>query len=224
MQGKKIPVREIKPIGHIVIQRPALDSGSGTRSIMMEHFWQDDKFEDKWFTYPGLYAHFAELLNDGDHFVEIGAWKGASISCLAVELINQNKMGVKVDTVDTWEGSPNEHDNDSWVLSGKLYEKFLENIQPVRHMINPVRKTSVDASKDYDDESIDIVFIDGLHTYEGVKQDIECWLPKVKPQGIIAGHDWRIIEDVTKAVVDSFGIFKVMEVSGQCWLVYKKDL
>lgn len=50
---------------------------------------------------------------------------------------------------------------------------------------------SSDAAWDFEDESLDFLFIDGDHSYEGVKRDIELWTPKVYHGGIIAGHDWR---------------------------------
>ena len=53
-----------------------------------------------------------------------------------------------------------------------------------------VKKFSVDAAPDFEDEYFDLVFIDANHTYEHVKEDIEAWYPKVREGGILAGHDW----------------------------------
>lgn len=49
---------------------------------------------------------------------------------------------------------------------------------------------SVEAAKRFDDGSLDFVYIDGDHSYEGVTADIYAWLPKVKPGGILAGDDY----------------------------------
>jgi len=58
-----------------------------------------------------------------------------------------------------------------------------------------VRKTSMEAVKDFKDNSLDFVFIDGNHTFEYVVNDIAEWSKKVKPGGIVSGHDyWRSIE------------------------------
>ena len=53
---------------------------------------------------------------------------------------------------------------------------------------------------------MDIVFIDGLHIYETVKEDILSWLPKVKSKGIICGLDYnnRYKKHVVKAVDEDF--------------------
>ena len=57
--------------------------------------------------------------------------------------------------------------------------------------IHKVKKSSVEASKDFKDGSLDLVYIDAAHDYESVKQDILTWLPKIKKGGFIAGHDYR---------------------------------
>jgi len=50
------------------------------------------------------------------------------------------------------------------------------------------------------DESLDFVFIDGDHTYDGCRRDIEVWLPKIKPAGWITGHDylWPGVNEAVK--------------------------
>lgn len=54
---------------------------------------------------------------------------------------------------------------------------------------------SVEASKFVLDRSLDLVFIDGDHSYEGAKRDILAWKPKLKIGGILAGHDYCISSD-----------------------------
>jgi len=54
-----------------------------------------------------------------------------------------------------------------------------------------LRKPSVEAAAEIPDESLDFVFIDADHSYEGCKSDIEAWAPKVKRGGLIAGHDYE---------------------------------
>jgi hypothetical protein len=52
-----------------------------------------------------------------------------------------------------------------------------------------IKSDSVAAADLFEDGTLDFVFIDGDHTYEGVKRDIEAWAPKVRDGGIVAGHD-----------------------------------
>lgn len=53
-----------------------------------------------------------------------------------------------------------------------------------------IPKRSVDAAKSIPDGILDFVFIDGDHSYEGCRLDIEAWLPKLKPGGLLSGHDY----------------------------------
>jgi predicted O-methyltransferase YrrM len=53
-------------------------------------------------------------------------------------------------------------------------------------------------------EKADFIFIDGNHTYEAVKHDIQKAIECIKPDGIIAGHDYQNFEGVYKAVNECF--------------------
>lgn len=54
-----------------------------------------------------------------------------------------------------------------------------------------LRQDSREAAKAIPDASLDFVFIDADHSYEGCKADIDAWLPKIKPGGFISGHDYE---------------------------------
>jgi hypothetical protein len=56
--------------------------------------------------------------------------------------------------------------------------------------VEKIKDSSLNASGKFEDRSIDVVYIDGDHRYEAVVQDIKKWLPKVKPGGYLAGHDY----------------------------------
>jgi len=56
--------------------------------------------------------------------------------------------------------------------------------------IKLIRKTSMEALKDFEDNSIDFVYIDGHHGFKYVTEDIFEWSKKVRPGGMIAGHDY----------------------------------
>lgn len=188
----------------------------------MEHIYQLPNFGEDWFTYPNLYSRFIKEIPDNGHFVEVGSWKGKSIAYLGVEAINSGKT-IKIDAVDTWQGSLNEpqHQNDPHVKTDTLYALFCENISSISSVINPVRFPSLEAAQQYADQSLDIVFIDACHTYECVKEDIQAWYPKVKVGGIIAGHDYsNAFMGVVQAVDEFFGSGFV-EKTDLCWVFRK---
>lgn len=132
---------------------------------LMEHFYQ--RIGEDWFTYPTLYSSVIRKFGEGAHFVEVGSWKGRSAAFMGVEIHNSS-LNIKFDCVDTWEGSI-EH---QYMNLSSLYNEFLDNVKPVANYINPIRTTSLEASKLYQDGSLDFVFIDASHEYKDVLDDI----------------------------------------------------
>ncbi len=55
---------------------------------------------------------------------------------------------------------------------------------------NIIKSDTVEAARMFDDGSVDLVFVDADHSYEGVKRDIAAWIPKVRRGGWIGGHDY----------------------------------
>lgn len=166
----------------------------------MEHYYQN--IGEDWFTYPNLYSKIVEHFQSGSKFVEVGSWKGRSVCFLAVEVENSGKK-ISIDSVDTWLGSE-EHVGHEILKEDKLYKEFIMNIEPVKHIVNPIRMTSLDAANLYVDESLDFVFIDASHKYEDVLDDIKAWYPKVKKGGFFAGHDYPSWSGVVQAVDEFF--------------------
>ena len=70
--------------------------------------------------------------------------------------------------------------------------------------VEVLQMTSEEASKRFKDASIDIVYIDGDHRYEAVKKDIELWMPKLKDDGILSGHDFAY-QSVLRAINNAVG-------------------
>ena len=83
----------------------------------------------------------------------------------------------------------------------------------------PIRDLSVDAAKQFDNDSLDVIFIDMCHTHACVKEDIEAWYPKLKINGYMAGHDFSF-SGVNQAVNEKFSV-GVSSSHGDCWLVKK---
>lgn len=85
---------------------------------------------------------------------------------------------------------------DPWLAYGRVsqrvcdvrYEHAVQRLAPYPGS-TIVRKTSMEASRDVPDGSLDFVFIDGDHRFEAVMLDIILWAPKVRAGGIVSGHD-----------------------------------
>lgn len=71
----------------------------------------------------------------------------------------------------------------------KLYNKTLERMKPYPNY-EIIKDFSMDAIKRFDDNSLDFVYIDGNHKEPYITQDITEWFKKVRPGGILSGHDY----------------------------------
>ena len=100
--------------------------------------------------------------------------------------------GKKLYSIDPWERQ--EHYRDIANVSDNEHElRYNESIQRLsKHggRSEVIRDYSINAVKRFEDNSLDFVYLDARHAYEYVKEDIQLWLPKVKPGGILAGHDY----------------------------------
>jgi predicted O-methyltransferase YrrM len=89
----------------------------------------------------------------------------------------------------------------------EVLDMFIDRTKDYKN-IQLITKTSDDAVNDFEDESFDFVYIDGIHTYDQVKKDIQNYLPKVKKGGVIGGHDYvngGHLVGVYNAVNEMFG-------------------
>jgi hypothetical protein len=162
----------------------------------MEHIYTQPQFGEDWFNYSSFYKGIVETFDTGSTFVEVGSWKGKSSSFMIVEIINSGK-DIDLYCVDTWEGSLEHQGNGDLV---NLYNTFLTNMSPLEEYYFPLKISSLSAASKFKDKSIDFVYIDASHEYLDVIKDIKSWMPKVKPGGIIAGHDYANFYGVTQAV------------------------
>jgi len=70
------------------------------------------------------------------------------------------------------------------------YEKTIDNLKPYSSRVRLIVDESVKAAAAFPDKFFDYVYIDGDHTLDGVNRDLDAWFPKVKDNGIFAGHDY----------------------------------
>jgi len=127
---------------------------------------------------------------------EIGVAYGG-FSLLALE----NATPKEYHMVDCWKHQDGAYEKDPCNLSqrdfDKVYKSVLEKFNSyecedgTRPDVTIHRKYSRDAVTSFPDNYFDWVYIDADHTYEGIKEDLVLWWPKVKPGGYLAGHDYH---------------------------------
>lgn len=131
--------------------------------------------------------------------VEIGSFKGRSSWALAKSC----HPSVKVFCIDLWEDEyqkkyPLEDD----VNKGPMYEEFLKNVADCPNIV-PIKGNSTEIEWP-EDRKADLIFIDGDHTSPQVDKDVEVWIKRLKPNGVLTGHDFNIklYPDVCRAVIN----------------------
>ena len=132
--------------------------------------------------------------------VELGTHKGTSFFSFC-QAAKDQKLKTEINAVDTWEG-----DEHAGFYGDEIYAGVQNSLKKYYSNINAklIRKIFDEALGQFENASIDILHIDGLHTYEAVKHDFEFWLPKVKGDGVILFHDIEVGEK-------DFGVYKLWE-------------
>lgn len=122
-------------------------------------------------------------------YAELGSHFGASFFA-ACQAMRHGNISGKAVAIDLWQGD--EH-------AGFYGESVFKNFQYIlKNKYTDVgsflRMSFDDASNKFEDNSIDLLHIDGLHTYEAVKNDYELWRSKVTNNGVILFHDTNVFE------------------------------
>lgn len=118
--------------------------------------------------------------------VEIGVERGEYSELLC-------KAGLKLFSIDPY------LQYKDYVEGGFYQERLDENYERAKRRLSQydctlIRKMSMDVVKDFENESIDFVYIDGNHGFKHVTEDLYEWTKKVRKGGIIAGHDYTLIK------------------------------
>ncbi len=92
------------------------------------------------------------------------------------------------------------------ILYAIHFDQFLKWTYWFKDNLSIIRWNTWKVAKSFQDNSVDIVFVDAGHDYDEVTKDIIAWLPKIRKNGIMIGHDYCDAHiDVIRAVNDIFG-------------------
>jgi Methyltransferase domain len=161
---------------------------------------------------------------------EIGCWFGRSTHALLsgneqrypdlddLEFQELPNCPERVFVIDHFQGSPSEPGAHAAAKTGDVSKVFLRNCGRFPNLLL-VHESSLEAVTAFIDSSLDMVFIDGEHTKEALLADLRAWVPKVRPGGLISGHD-RMWPGVKEALVEFFGKIPPKAVDG-IWAIEK---
>ena len=184
-----------------------------------------------WFNYAEMYDLAIENIPQNGKFLEIGCFLGKSTHYLCTNLVTAGREDVTVYALDTFKGST-EHQFLSKMVdkNGSFYEKTRANLsyfigRNQCHLIES-RSDNQETIDRFEDETFDVIMVDGAHEYEPVLEDIENWWPKLKKNGIMLLDD-MYMESVNTAANNALGNkvknFIVMQSKEATGLAYKGD-
>ena len=124
--------------------------------------------------------------------VELGTHMGDSYCAFCQEIVRRGLAAqTRATAIYTWTGDAQAGGYSQTILDtlrryhDPLYAGFSRLLQ----------STFDDAVGQFEDGSIDLLHIDGLHTYDAVRHDFETWLPKVSQRGVVLFHDTQVKRD-----------------------------
>jgi hypothetical protein len=132
--------------------------------------------------------------------VELGTHVGISYSafCQAVSKLN---LPTKCWAIDTWQG-----DAHTGAYSNHIHDELRRHHDPRYASFSTLlRSTFNEARSHFTDGTVDLLHIDGYHSYEAVENDFITWLPKMSTRGIVLFHDTALRDH------ESFGVWRLWD-------------
>ena len=138
---------------------------------------------------PGIlqredFGHLLNLRGLRGNAVEIGTHRGEF-----AEVILERWEGCRLYCVDPWQDNLEGYSDYSTRNRNADMEACKERLARFCDRAQYMRMLSEEAAKSFEARSLDFVYIDGNHQYAFVRADIELWWPRIRPRGILAGHD-----------------------------------
>ena len=156
-------------------------------------------------------------------FVEVGCKEGRTTGHILKAIPDSQVIAIDPWIVQAPSADATRETYEKWDFA-KIEADFWKNVGENKDRCTMLQMTSAEVRKNIPlKDGFDLVFIDALHDYDSVYEDIRLWWPKVRVGGMLCGHDfnhqWPGVE---RAVADSFNLMQVGVTSDSVWFVLKQ--
>ena len=159
-------------------------------------FWHAERLgavSGWWLHVP--FAHWIVAAAAPRTLVELGTFTGVSYAAFCQAVV-RSRLGTRCHAVDTWQGDPHAGEDGE-----EVFEEFRAFHDERYAGFSTLLRSTFDEARDHiENGSIDLLHIDGLHTYDAVRHDFEAWAPKLSDRGVVLFHD-------TSERRDDFGVW-----------------
>lgn len=137
--------------------------------------------------------------------VELGTYSGISYLAFC-EAVERAQLNTRCFAVDTWQG-----DEHAGRYGEHIYQTLRGQHDPMYSSFSTLLRQTFDAAQPcFEDGSIDLLHIDGLHTYDAVRHDFETWRCKLSERAVVLFHD-------TEVRKNDFGVWKFWAEISACY-------
>jgi len=174
--------------------------------------------------WEGTYEWTSNFFNEHPELkigAEIGVAGGQHIKTLMENTNIEKIYGIDPYITNSWDMHEIFSVDSEYGSFDELYVEVHDMLSQFGDRVELVRKKSTEAAPDFQDGSLDFVFIDAIHDYENCFNGISFWHHRVRAGGYVMGHDWDHgnFPGVQKAVLEHYGD-KVTGISGPVHVWY----
>ena len=192
-----------------------------TQRFRIPDDWKCHTYNHVYFGLVELTIKLSQLLEFEDNkMIEIGSYMGES-----THIFGSCGLFTEINCIEPFSGTENfnEENNHTWE---EVWEEYDINTRQFKDIIKLHEDYSYDEKvlSKFNDDEYDFVYVDGNHSFESTRQDFELYIPKIKSNGVLGGHDYQQgfgVDDALEEICDPSNLILFRDSS---WLIKKSDL
>ncbi len=192
-----------------------------TQRFRIPDDWKCHTYNHVYFGLVELTIKLSQLLEFEDNkMIEIGSYMGES-----THIFGSCGLFTEINCIEPFSGTENFNDknNHTWE---EVWEEYDTNTRQFKDIVKLHEDYSYDEKvlSKFNDDEYDFIYVDGNHSFESTRQDFELYIPKIKSNGVLGGHDYQQgfgVDDALEEICDPSNLILFRDSS---WLIKKSDL